>query len=101
MAEMTPLLVLEDSVIRSMAENPNFQKEFPFLTGLVKAGAAPKPGCAPCQQKAQQRVQQLNGIRQSLVSLPDERKRRLKEMLNAKQLRIRLLQGNKIVDYTF
>lgn len=98
MAEPTKLLILEDAVVRSMAENPSFLKEFPFLSGA--AGQPAKKGCN-CGRNASQRVNQTNGVKQALVSMSNERKQRLKQMLNASQVRIRVAQGPKITEYTF
>lgn len=98
MAEPTKLLILEDTVVRSMAENPNFLREFPFLSGAANPPA--KKGCN-CGQRGVQRVNQVNGVKQALVSMGNERKQRLKQMLNATQVRVRVSQGNKIVEYTF
>lgn len=100
MAVPAKLLLVEDAVLFSMAGNPNFVREFPFLSGLKSLSKA-KPGCNTCGRAASQRVSLINGIKSTLVSLGAERKQRLKKMLNTQQVRIRLAQGGRVMVYTF
>jgi hypothetical protein len=93
------LLVLEDSVLLTLAANPNFLREFPFLSSAAKPKA--KPGCAPCNRAASRRLQMMHVVKQSIVNMGIEKKKRLKEMLSAEKLRLRLAQNGKIVEYTF
>ncbi len=40
-------------------------------------------------------------VKQSIVNMGVEKKKRLKEMLSAEKLRLRLAQNGKVVEYTF
>ena len=93
------LLVLEDTVLLTLATNPNFVREFPFLA----SGAVPtaKKSCKPCNRAASKRVQAMQTIKQSIVNMGVEKKKRLKEMLSAEKLRHRVAQNGKVVEYTF
>lgn len=100
MAGASKLMILEDQIITSMASNPTFVNEFPFLKSVATAGKA-KPGCTPCQQRANSRIRVYSSVKQSLVSMGAERKARLKKMLNAEKVRVRIASNGKVVDYTF
>jgi hypothetical protein len=93
------ILVLEDSVLLTLAGNPNFTQEFPFLANASKPKS--KPGCAPCNRAAVRRLQSMHIVKQSIVNMGVEKKKRLKEMLSAEKLRLRLAQNGKVVEYTF
>lgn len=93
------VLVLEDTVLMTLAMNPNFVKEFPFLANGAKPAAKGK--CAPCNRAAARRVQTMHVIKQSIVNMGSEKKLRLKEMLSAEKIRLRLAQNGKVVEYTF
>jgi len=95
------LLIIDEGVLTGMAGNPNFVKEFPFLRQLAKAQAKKVGGCGRCNRSAQRRVSQINGIKQSLVTMGAERKQRLKKMLNAEKVRIRVANGGRVSEYTF
>lgn len=94
------LLRLEDSVIISMANNPNFLTEFPFLE-QVKQLTKTKKGCGTCGKAARSRVNTINTVKQSIISLSADRKLRLKQMLKTKKVRLRLSVGNRVTEYTF
>lgn len=91
------LLILENSVLHSMAASPAFLKEFPFLASL-KAANKTKTHC--CQ--ASPRINAaIPSIKSALTALGAEKKKKLKQMLNAEKVRIRLQQGNRVIDHTF
>jgi len=92
------VVVLEDAVLLSMATNPNFTSAFPFL------GQAKAPGnktCRPCAQKAANRVNAMNSIKQTIINLAPDKKVQLKKLLNAEKVKIRLSISNKVVEHTF
>jgi hypothetical protein len=95
------LLVLDEAVLVGMAGSPNFVKEFPFLSQLAKAHNKKATGCGRCNRSAQKRVAQISGVKQSIVNMGAERKQRLKKLLNAEKVRVRLAHGGKVSDYTF
>lgn len=94
------LLRLEDSHILSMAVNPAFTTEFPFLDNAKKLTKA-KRGCGTCGRSAKDRTTVMNLIKQNIISLSDDSKRKLKKMLKTKKLRLRLSLAGKVTEYTF
>jgi hypothetical protein len=82
------LLMLEESVINSMAGNPNFVREFPFLKNVTTAGRK-RTGCGKCNRKASRRVQSVNAAKQQIISLGKEQKSRLKKRESKDQSRRR------------
>ena len=102
MSEPVKLMVIEESTLVSMASNPNIVKEFPFLSGLNTTPATPKTGgCGRCNQKASRRISVVNGIKQSLIAMGAEKKQKLKKLLNAEKVKIRVANNGRITEYTF
>lgn len=100
MAGLTPLLIIEESVLTAMANNPNFIKEFGFLAGL-KQIIKSRSSCNKCNGNIARRVMLVNAAKQSLTTMGNEKKRRLKELLKAEKVRIRVQANGKITEYTF
>ena len=102
MSDPAKLLLIEESTLIAMASNPSIVKEFPFLNGLKTTPATPKAGgCGRCNQKAGRRISVVNGIKQSLLAMGAEKKQRLKKLLNAEKVKIRVATGGKITEFTF
>ena len=101
MAELNKLLILEEAVILNLAGNPNFVQEFPFLNGVIASAAAKSGGCNRCGRPAAQRINALNGVKQAFLTMSPEKKQRLKQLLNSEKVRVRLLSGGKVLEYTF
>ena len=95
------LLIIDEGVLLGMAGNPGFIKEFPFLKSLAKTHNQKSTGCGRCNRSAQRRVAQINGAKQSIVTMGAERKQRLKKMLNAEKVRVRVANAGKVSEYTF
>jgi len=95
------LLVLEESVIQSMGQNPNFVREFPFLRSVSRGSVGKRTGCGKCGGGASARVRTVNAAKQQIVSMGKEKKSRLKKLLRAEKVRIRLAAGGKVTEYTF
>lgn len=95
------LLLLEESVIRSMSTNPNFVKEYPFLRSVSRGAVGKRTGCGRCNRQASSRVQVINAAKHQIVSLSKEKKARLKSLLRAEKVRVRLATGGKVKEYTF
>lgn len=101
MAEaLTELLIIEESVLISMSGNPNFLKEFTFLRGLQQLSKK-RTGCGSCNRGAGKRVQLINAVKQTLVGMGAEKKRRLKVLLRAKKVRIRVAAAGAVREHTF
>jgi hypothetical protein len=43
----------------------------------------------------------INGVKQAIVSMGAEKKARLKAMLSSEQVRVRVSDGGKIIEYNF
>lgn len=98
------LVVLEESVLASMAGNRLFLAEFPFLGQLSRLkGSASKPGCGSCRgrQITHQRIAAISTLKQTIAGMGDDKKRRLKELLNTQQVQLRFRAGNRIIEHTF
>ena len=100
MATLHKLLILEESVLITMANNPNFMTEFGFLKGLKNLGAK-STGCGKCNRNAGRRITVVNGAKQAIVSMGAEKKRRLKRLLKAEKVRVRVANNGKVTEYTF
>lgn len=94
------LLMLEESVINSMAGNPNFVKEFPFLKN-VSTSVGKRTGCGKCNRRPSRRVQAVNAAKQQIVSMGKEKKVRLKKLLRAEKVRVRVGEAGRVTEYTF
>jgi hypothetical protein len=95
------LLLIDESVLRAMAGNPTFLKEFTFLAGLNVVTPQGKSSCGGCARKAAMRINKANAIKSSLVAMGVEKKQRLKKMLNAEKVRIKVSQSGRVTEYTF
>jgi len=100
MSTIHKLLILEESVLVTMANNPNFMKEFAFLKG-IKSLKQKSTGCGKCNRNAGRRSTIVNSAKQVIVNMGAERKRRLKQLLKAEKVRVRVVNNGKVVDYTF
>ena len=99
----TGLLVLEDSLLISLAQNQAATRVIPVLGLLLTL--KPAKGCGHCgggRVPAQQRAATLQSVKQGIAGLPQVKKAELKQLLNARQLRLlfRRVDG-KIIQLTF
>ena len=84
------LVIIEDSTLASMAANDSFVKEFPFLRALR---VAPKrTGCGSCARNSTAGL--FGSAKKAIAGLDSEKKRKLKEMLNTKELRVTYRTGD-------
>lgn len=96
------LVILEEGMLTSMANNPAFTKEFPFLKSLQHPQKlVKKGGCGGCGRAGQQKAAVFTTVKQNLASMGDDRRRLLKQMLNATQIRLTYKQGARIIQHTF
>jgi len=97
------LVVIEDGTLLSMAANAKFVAAFPFLAALQNPQLrVPKQGCGTCGGKGRERNQLLLSAKSSLANMDVDSKRRLKEMLNAQQVRIVYQDGGaRTIQKTF
>ncbi len=95
------LVVIESAVLFGMATNPTFVREFSFLGPLAKAKQKKPGGCGKCGRGNVKLALQTNGIKLALVNMGAEKKRKLKELLNAEKVRIRVSVNGRVKDHTF
>jgi|688.fasta_scaffold15826_8 radical SAM superfamily enzyme len=103
------LLVLDDSMVMSIMNNNKIVSQIHAIKVAVDraratpgAGGMKKGGCTPCQAKARNVAINLMLVKKTIAQLPDESKKKLKELLNAKQVRIVYRNDSgKIIQLTF
>lgn len=98
---MKNLVVLEDSLIRSMVMNPQFVAAFPCLQAGRSVASGSK--CTPCARRRQQSRETaiMGNLKSCLAGLPGSKRAELKQLLNAKQVRIVYSSGKLIKKLTF
>lgn len=84
------MVVIEDGMLVSMAANEAIAAEFPFLKPVLAAArtAARGGGCGSCGQAARTKAAAYRQAKLNLAGLPSDKKRRLKELLNAQAVRL-------------
>lgn len=98
---MYKLLVIEENVLRGMASNAKYLREFPCLVAVQQA--IPAGGCGGCgsRRTAEARVS-FEAARTCIGTLPDSKKIQLRQMLHAHRVRIRFRTANgKLQELTF
>lgn len=81
------LLVIQDGTLESMARDARFTAAFPFLAPL--ATPPKKTGCGRCSRAADaKRVGAFRAAKATIAGLPADKKRELKVMLRARQIRV-------------
>lgn len=98
MADVTPqpkrkFMILADGMLVSMAANATFTNEFPFLISLRQSPIQQSGGCGRCGQRNTQRHPIFNAVKMALANLPNEKKQRLKQLLNTDEIRIHYVDG--------
>lgn len=95
------LVVIEEGLLAGMAAGATFVKEFPFLRALASQRAAPS-SCRPCSARSKARLAAYGAAKKAIAAMDAAKKRRLKELLNAQQVRVTYLASNgRAVQVTF
>lgn len=86
---MKARVVIDNQLIWRIMRHPVYQKEFPFLRTAAEAAsqAEERKGCGGCT-KSLRRFVDLGHVKRSFAQMPDDRKRKLKEMLGADQVEV-------------
>lgn len=102
MAEATQrkLVVIEDSMVLSMAQNQQYLGEFPFLQGLAQAAVRRGRGCGRCGSANKERAQVLNAAKAAIAGMSPEKKKRMMKLLNTEKMRVIFMSGGKTVSQT-
>lgn len=94
------MVVIEDSMILSMAQNQSFLAEFPFLQGLTAAAKKRKGGCGSCGTANRERGQVLNAAKAAIAGMSSEKKKRLLKLLNTEKVRVIYNDGARTINRT-
>lgn len=94
------LVVIEDSMVLSMAHNQQYLTEFPFLQGLTAAAARRGAGCGRCGASNKERGQVLNAAKAAIAGMSPEKKKRLLKLLNTEKVRVIFTSGGKTISQT-
>ncbi len=94
------LVVIEDSLILSMAANQQFLTEFPFLGGLTAAAKKKAAGCGRCGSANRERGQVLNAAKATIAGMSPDKKKRMLKLLNAEKMRVVYSDGAKTLQKT-
>ncbi len=88
------LVVIEEGLLASMATNAAYLREFPFLASLGARQA--KPGkCGGCGRGNAERSSIFGAAKAAIGGMAAEKKRRLREMLNARHVRVTYINNSK------
>lgn len=97
-APVRPLVVIENGLLQTMATNPKYVTLFPFLVPLQRAGQAGRGKC--CGERARERLALFERAKAAIAMSSPETRDKLKEILRARQLRVRYLEGSKVQQKT-
>lgn len=85
---MSQLLLLDDVAIKQLLKNEAIVDAFPFLRGAAAKVKTKKKSCKCGGGKNRADVADYAGIRAAIANMPLERKRTLKQMLGAEEVRV-------------
>lgn len=92
--ERTNRVVLDNNALLRMANDSRFTLAFPALLALQPV----KRGCKTCEADAAK----FNEVRVALVQMGQVNKRKLREMLNTRQVKIPYVdEHRRVVNYMF
>jgi len=92
---MVNLLVITDQTIQAMFDDPRFTQLLPCLDAASKDFQRQRPSCGACHGKMQALVSRtMQAAKQCLTSLPAPKRSQLKQLLDARQVRIIKSRGD-------
>lgn len=93
------LLVITDSTIQAMLDDPRFLELVPCLSGISTEFKTAKKNCNSCARKLQTLVRTtMNSAKNCLTALPRASQSKLKQLLNASKVRlVKYKNGQKVV----
>lgn len=100
---MRDLVVLEDSTIASMIQDPAYSEVVPCFHNKKDIFRATSSGCGMCAQKRQEkRRSALAQIKSCLAGMSQDKKNQLKKLLDASKVRVVYVNtSGKVVQLTF
>ena len=84
------MVILEEGTLAQMSLNATIAKEFPIfapIAKIIRRGGV-KAGCGSCNRGNQERAKVFQQVKVAIAGLASDRKRRLKDLANASQMRI-------------
>lgn len=94
------LVRIDNARLESMARNEKILAEFPFLRPLKEKMKA-KGSCRPCKKSNTRTGSLYMSMKVAIATMSTPKKKRLKELLSAKQIRVTYRSGSKTVARTF
>jgi hypothetical protein len=96
-------VAMEESMLLSMARSPQFLAEFAFLSRIKAYSVSKTAGCSTCggDAKSVQRQNDFDAAKTAIWGLSDDKRRKLKQMLNADTISVSLRIGNSITTRQF
>lgn len=80
---------ISDSVVANLLGNANARREFPFMaTAWLNHQAGKKVGCNTCGNKTKKNTIDYSGLRRAIGQMSVEQKRKLKQILGARQVEV-------------
>jgi hypothetical protein len=94
------IITIENSTIDALVVNVAFQREFPFLAGLVQPKKTSR--CGRCRKKQRATLTEYRNFKNAVASMIPQDKIRFKQFMGCKQVRVvHVNPANKVVDRTF
>jgi hypothetical protein len=82
-------MVFDDVTLRQVLRNATVVAEFPFMRHAAESvQPKTKRGCGSCGAKNRTNAGDLNGIRSAIATMPNDKKARLKQILEADEIRL-------------
>lgn len=81
---MSEVLTLDDNTLATLARDPVVRTEFKFFQHLSKP--IPKSGCCPSEKR--QHDARMRMVRSAILALPENRRKRLKDLLGVRSIRV-------------
>lgn len=92
-------LVLENAVIDALFADPTLAAEFKGCLDLIANAPAPARSCSKCRQR--KGPEAYAQAKLCLAQMADEKKQRLKTLLNAAQIEISVHDGHQVRRFHF
>lgn len=100
---MREMVVLEDSTIISLLNDPTYAESIPCFYNKRDVLKSSGGGCSACAQKKQEkRRNAMAQIKSCLAGMSSEKKTQLKSLLDTKKVRVIYVNsGGQVVQLTF
>ena len=100
MSATLQIVDIDEGLLTSIARQPQFVSTFPFLShlsgNLRVAPRHPREHCSKCSMSNQLRIMSFNMTKANVAALSGDKLNEFKQMIGAKQIRVRYLDGRKL-----